>query len=165
MDNVANTLCMLDNCEYRHTHVHRICSTYFFSTLSVILRTRLNVNVRRTLPVLLMNVCINVKKVLTILSICIVCKYRNLKIYHDLHRRYSTELVRLCKCYAGPQRFRTTAVYQDARNARFIEPTRCLHFANGNVLYAARSRFLCEDFFFLFLHCAPGQRDALCTCT
>ena len=40
-DNMAHADCMPDNEGYTHTHTHRICNTYCFSTATVIARTRL----------------------------------------------------------------------------------------------------------------------------
>jgi hypothetical protein len=51
MYNTALGLCMLDNEGYRHAL--RICNTYYFSTATIVTRTRLIVTFIRKLPVLL----------------------------------------------------------------------------------------------------------------
>jgi len=48
---MALALCIVDNKNYKHAV--RICNNYYFSTATVVTRTRLNVTFVRTLPVLL----------------------------------------------------------------------------------------------------------------
>jgi len=57
-DNMAHAHCMLDTLGY--TYTLRICSSYCFSTATMVIRTRLNVMLYVTLPVLLVSEVITV---------------------------------------------------------------------------------------------------------
>jgi len=51
--NMAHAHCMVDNYGYKYTFSEYVCNTYCFSTTAVVAQICLNVNVIRTLAVLL----------------------------------------------------------------------------------------------------------------